>query len=490
MTALCRTEATRRRAGLEPPRRDTPRSRADRAATLFERACHLDLAGEADRARDAYLAVLEADLGHRGALANLGALMLRSGHEAAALAAYRQAVAANPDDPASRVNLANLLRRCGRAHDARLHYEAALAVDADFPEAHQGLSYLLDGIDDALAASHRDRGFASRALVSAPYRGTDPDAPRVLQLVSARGGNIPARPFLGADRVRLHTLVVEHEASAELPPHDVVFNAIGDADRGTDALDHALRVLRRSDAPVINHPARVRETTRLCLARFAVPGVRVPRMALLPRRAFADGVPDGWRCPFLLRSPGFHTGQHFARIDAPASLAGALAALPGEQLLAIEWLDARHGDGLFRKYRAMMIGGAVLPLHLAISDRWKVHHYTAEMGLHPARRDEEAVFLGDLAGTIGTRAASALDALAGRLGLDYAGVDFGLAPDGGLLLFEANPTMVIARPGADRIWDYRRPAIERALEAARGLVSARRRRPSGQQSADTAAHLA
>ena len=58
--------------------------------------------------------------------------------------------------------------------------------------------------------------------------------------------------------------------------------------------------------------------------------------------------------------------------------------------------------------------------------------------------------------TLGSRAVTALNGICGRLGLDYAGVDFALAPNGSVLLFEANATMVIVPPDPDPIWDYRR----------------------------------
>ncbi len=60
-----------------------------------------------------------------------------------------------------------------------------------------------------------------------------------------------------------------------------------------------------------------------------------------------------------------------------------------------------------------------------------------------------------------------------ELDLDYAGIDFGLAADGSILLFEANATMAILAPGPESIWDYRRPAINAALQAARRLVLTR-----------------
>jgi hypothetical protein len=41
------------------------------------------------------------------------------------------------------------------------------------------------------------------------------------------------------------------------------------------------------------------------------------------------------------------------------------------------------------------------------------------------------------------------------------------------MLFEANATMVIVPPPPDPIWNYRRAAIDRALDAARRLVLSR-----------------
>jgi hypothetical protein len=74
---------------------------------------------------------------------------------------------------------------------------------------------------------------------------------------------------------------------------------------------------------------------------------------------------------------------------------------------------------------------------------------------------------------LGPRAMAALTAIQATLGLHYAGIDFGLAPDGSLLLFEANATMVINPPDPNPIWDYRRPAINAALNAAHQMLTRR-----------------
>jgi hypothetical protein len=162
-------------------------------------------------------------------------------------------------------------------------------------------------------------------------------------------------------------------------------------------------------------------------------------------------------------------------VEGREALTGALGTLAGERLLAIEYLDARGPDGMARKYRVMFIDGVLYPLHLAVSSDWKVHYFSADMARHAAFREEERRFLRDMPGALGTRAMRALERVCATLGLEYAGIDFALAPDGTVLLFEANATMALVPPAPGEIWDYRRPAIETALDAARRLLDTRAR---------------
>jgi hypothetical protein len=224
---------------------------------------------------------------------------------------------------------------------------------------------------------------------------------------------------------------------------------------------------------VINPPARVQETGRAANAK-RLAGLRdVVAPAIVSYRRDALLAAKDLTFPLLLRAPGFHTGRHFRRVEAEADLAQAAAALPGDELLAIQYLDARGSDGLARKYRVMIIDGALYPLHLAISRDWKVHYFTADMAANAAHRAEEERFLRDMEAVLGPKAVAALTAIGKRLGLDYMGIDFALGPDVAVLLFEANATMVINPPEPDPIWDYRRAPIDRALDAAKRMVLAR-----------------
>ena len=436
----------------------------------LDRARALARNGEDEAAKQLYVTLIGHDPTHRDALVELGALALASNHLAAARTAYGQAVHHHPADPVALTGLANLLADEDPPTARRL-YARALQTDPNYPPAHQGLARLLaDAGEHEAAAPHWQRGFRNHAVHPSRHRGPAGRS-RLLLLTAARGGNIPTRHWIDEARFAVTALYADfHDAGAGLPPHDLLLNAIGDADLVPEALTAAERLAAGSPAPVINSPALVRRTGRAAnAARLAViPHLRAAAIRTIHRARPPD--PATLRYPVLVRAPGFHTGRHFLRVDRATDLAPALATLPGDELLLIDHLDARGPDGLSRKYRVMVISGALYPVHLAISPDWKVHYVTSAMAHDAAHRAEEQSFLTDPARVLGPRALAALHAVAATLALDYAGIDFALDPAGNVLLFEANATMVLNPPEPDPLWDYRRPAIGAALTAARRLL--------------------
>lgn len=456
-------------ARLDAELRDDPLSidlALDRARLLAE----LD---RPDDARDAYLRIVARSPDHLRALNDFGTFLMRAGYRAAARTVYERALGIDPQSALVHANLANVHFADTEYDAACRHYKAALAIDPESAQAHQGLSYALTRLgqeDEALR--HRRLGFAGRALTTAPYRGAGPPVD-VLLLVCASGGTLYTDTFLDDRIFRTTTLVADLYAGTPLLPQvDVVFNAISDADRAAPALLAMEQLLAAVAAPVINEPERVlataRETNVLQLA--GLEGVVVPRTVRVARTALATA---GFRFPLLVRAPGFHTGQHFALVEREADLAAAVAELPGDDVLLIEYLDVRGAGERVRKYRMMAIDGELYPLHVAVSQHWKVHYFTADMAADAANRAEDERFLADPAAVLGAPAIAALERIRATIGLEYLGIDFALDRTGRVVVFEANATMIVLPPGPEPIWDYRRAPVAGIIDAVRTMLLAR-----------------
>jgi hypothetical protein len=110
------------------------------------------------------------------------------------------------------------------------------------------------------AAAHLARALDLRAYVTLPFRGSVPAA-RVLVLQSILAGNVLMHRVLEDRLFAVHVLLVEFwQPGTPLPEHDLVFNAIGDADVRQEALTQAARILQSTAAPVFNPPSVVRST--------------------------------------------------------------------------------------------------------------------------------------------------------------------------------------------------------------------------------------
>jgi tetratricopeptide (TPR) repeat protein/glutathione synthase/RimK-type ligase-like ATP-grasp enzyme len=454
------------------------------ASLLFQRGNLLELTGQSLEARKSYTELLAREPTHKGALNNLGNLLSTAGKNLEARNLYAVAAASHPDDPMSQVNFANNLQKNGETAKAREHFGRALKIDPEYWQAHLGLSAILADRGEAeQAAFHRRAAFRGRCVVPLTYRGQE--APiTVLELVAIGAGNTRIKNFLSDSVFKRYLVATEfYEPTTPLPPHQLIVNAIGDADIAGAALAGAKALLSRTKAPVINSPAAVLGTGRCAIAaRLArVPGVVTAKTLTLPRESLA--APDaasllsshGFEFPLLVRTPGFHGGENFVRVETSAGLPAALAELPGPDLTVIEFLDARGADGKTRKYRVMMIDGELYPLHAAVSHDWKIHYFSAEMADHSEHRAEDAAFLADMRGVLGSKAMQALEGIQQTLGLDYGGIDFGLNREGEVLVFEANAAMAVLPPDADAHWDYRRPAVERILKAIRKMLVDRTR---------------
>ncbi len=435
-----------------------------------------------EEAKALFLEIIQAEPSHLQALNNLGILLFQTGYVSAAHTVYTALVTHHPDEITAHVNFGHVLLYLNNLILAQTHFHIALSFNPDLPEAHQGLASVFHRLhDEDKACFHRKRGFSAQPVSRLSYSGQTKAVP-LLILASAQEGNIPWRFLIDRKVFETTIIAVEYfDNAAPLPAHALVFNAIGDADLCRDGLKRAQHLLESSHAPIINQPAAVLKTGRVANAmqRQAVPGVISPRMVF-----FSKPDTDAARVskvlaqahihfPFLLRTPGFHGGNYFLPVENRHALHIAMEALPGENLLAIEFLNSQSKDGLFRKYRVMSINGRLYPIHMAISTQWKVHYFSSDMDKSPAYRHEESLFLNDFSTYIGSSALTSLLRISQSIELDFCGMDFGFDSNGNILLYEANATMAINPPSDDAQWDYKRKAIENALKATKNMFSER-----------------
>ncbi len=434
---------------LERAMRETPEA----LDTRFYYASFLRDHGRFNEALAMFENVLAAAPEHVETLVAYGVLLARRGRRLEARAVFERAVAADGEHNAALANLANLVALDEPERAAAL-YHAILARDGGYVPAHRGLCSLNAALGDIGAtAVHRATGYAAGPFGRRPYTGeTLPIS--VVALISTDGGNIPLDALLDERVFLVHELYVEAYRGEALPAHELMVNAIGDADRGSEALLCAAEIAQRANGNVVNAPYAVAATGRIANAErlaglddIVVPAARVFARDAQPAPAF----------PLIVRAPGLHMGRGMIRADDPQ----ALTALPQrEDLIAIDYVETRSPDGAWRKYRVMAIDGVLYPLHLAIAHRWDVHYFSSEMFDRADYRIEEERFLVEPQSTLGARAWDALGRVRDELGLDYAGVDFALDGDGRIVIFEANAAMTPLRPDDDPRFAYRRAAAD------------------------------
>jgi glutathione synthase/RimK-type ligase-like ATP-grasp enzyme len=383
-----------------------------------------------------------------------------------AKSAYIVALRHDPGNVDAMTGLGALLATIGMIAEARVVLEETLRLHPTQADAHRFLVVVFAALGDQAAADvHSKQEFALRPIHVVPFAGTG-NPVRLLIVVAAAGINTRTARF--CDRRLFETITVAAEFigdAAPIPAHDVVFNAIGEAE-GTAAIAAAQRFIARTDRRILNRPATIRATSRVeNAARLgALPGVVTARTLRVARsRAVDPALARELGLPFLLRVPGHHTGEYFERVDDPAQLDAALAHLPGEELLAMSFLDARDAEGRYRKFRVMIVDGKLYPLHAAVGTTWKLHFFSGTHGEQERTLDE--AFLADPQAVIGARAMSALHAIAGVLKLDYGGIDFAVDAAGNVLVFEANATMTVPEADLDPRFAYRTKALDAVADA-------------------------
>jgi hypothetical protein len=261
----------------------------------------------------------------------------------------------------------------------------------------------------------------------------------------------------------------------ELDGYKILFNMVTEPERNSRTLENMRKLLRGVRGRVINRPEGVLRSSREQVAR-KLDGIKA--LVVPPTLRIAPGKSNiaasmlgkaGLRSPIILREAGTHGGRIVGLFEAIETLVDAID--PAKDHLATQFVDFRSADGLYRKYRVFFIGGRRILRHMLVSDDWNVHakDRTRFMAERPELvAEEKALFEADE--PFSAEVNEVLAAVNDRMPLDFFGMDFGITPDGKVVLFEANATMSFFPFAGDPQFEYLHLAIDPARRAIRDLL--------------------
>jgi glutathione synthase/RimK-type ligase-like ATP-grasp enzyme len=274
--------------------------------------------------------------------------------------------------------------------------------------------------------------------------------------------------------------MLRQQRRPEVDPYRCLLNLVTDPDQNPRALENLRKLLRGFGGKVINPPDAVARTTRDQVARLleGTPGLVVPKVVRLrnarPELAVAAVERDRLQFPLIVRKAGTHTGVIVGVVSSIDELRAAIAEA-GEHIIT-EFVDFRSRDGLYRKYRVFFIGGRIIFRHMLASDQWSVHARDRMrfMVEQPNLLDEEKEIFARVEGAYPADIVPTLEAIRDRMRLDYFGMDFGIAQDGRMVLFEANATMNFFPFLSDPRLDHVKKCLKPAREAFHAMLGCER----------------
>jgi glutathione synthase/RimK-type ligase-like ATP-grasp enzyme len=266
-----------------------------------------------------------------------------------------------------------------------------------------------------------------------------------------------------------------------VPEHDAVFVGVCESDENREILGLLAAALANWDRPVINKPENIPPTGREAASRLLqdAPGVLIPATLQVPRAALQDVAAGkatlanqfpGMAMPVIVRPLGSHAGRDLARISSVEELAVYLAKVQDEEFFISPFIDYSGTDGLFRKFRVVLVDGKPYASHMGISSHWMIHYVNAGMYEEAAKREEEARFM-DHFEDFALRHRTALDAIYARTKLDYLCIDCAETCDGQLLIFEIDHTMVVHAMDPELLFPYKQAHMLIVKDAFRAMLT-------------------
>jgi glutathione synthase/RimK-type ligase-like ATP-grasp enzyme len=179
--------------------------------------------------------------------------------------------------------------------------------------------------------------------------------------------------------------------------------------------------------------------------------------------------------PIIVRPRGSHAGVGLAKVDDCAAIGRYLGERAEQEFFVSRYVDYASDDGLFRKYRIVVVDGRPYACHMAIADRWDIWYLNADMAFSESKRREEEDFIRTFDSGFAVRHQSALAAMIDRIGLDYFTIDCAENKREELLIFEADNTAVVHNMDLPEVFPYKPPQMRAIFQAFAAMLYRRAR---------------
>jgi glutathione synthase/RimK-type ligase-like ATP-grasp enzyme len=308
---------------------------------------------------------------------------------------------------------------------------------------------------------------------------------RVLALAAEMdiGGNTPLEFLLQGSDIELATFYVVPgmPLPEKLPDHDVAIIVAPDGDATRETLAVLAALAPAWPRPLLNPPEKIAQLDRdrLCRCLDAIPGLEIPRTAKLAHETLISNAADpallqrhldDAAFPLIIRPTGSHAGFGLAKLDNAAALTAYLEKRGETEFFLSRFVAYASGDGLYRKYRIVMVDGKAHACHMAICEDWKVWYLNADMAVSVPHRLEEAGFMRDFDAAFAVRHGAALDEMIARIGLDYVIIDCAETISGDLLVFEADNTAIVHNMDPPSVYPYKPAQMQKIFQAVQTML--------------------
>lgn len=452
-----------------------------------------------EEAETAYLRAAELDPSIAAAHRGLGIVDRLQGRLGDALKRTNRALELEPDVSAAHAELGHVLLLLGNIDDSIMAFRHAVTLDPASAWAQMGLSAALakaDRVADARAATAKALGLKRTRIL--PCLGREPVG-RVVILKGAENESFRMNEhgdltiLAGANNADDHFDRTKFSLCSyfldglepgreldDLPDCELIFNGIGDADFVPQCHHRARAIADAVSIPVINHPREIEKTRRhrMFQSMSGIDGIVFPKTIHLTRplqsrkeleELLGDAEID---FPTVARCVGTHQAMTLEKAQTFDELWAYLSADTEKSHYIAEFIDAASPRGVYIKMRFFVVGGQPFPSHMYIWNDWCVSTAIQVKELMWANDwmiEEAKRLLGDPKAYLGQDRFRALAAACARVPLEYFGIDFACHPDGGLLVFEANPAMRLP-PISNDPFPFRKPYTEAIQDAMQRLL--------------------